>query len=265
MLKKLLPLIALMLYASTCFANNYNEQFINAVASGSIRLAERALDNGANVDYRPPFRLTALTLAARNRRPALVQMLLARNADPNLAASNGFSLDTPLLYAVYNDDLESARLLLENGADPNIARVIEGQIRVNIPLRQAGNRPNRGNGYELGYEIKLEPEFRSQRATPLIFAIQKENNDNPSEEMVALLLAHGANPNQANSFGYTPLMAASELKMFSRKFIRLNIAQQLLDSGADPSAQDNFGNTALNYAQSTRFREMVDLLAPLTN
>src|SRR5690606_35380685 len=50
--------------------------------------------------------------------PEALQYLLGRGLDPNV--TNGFG-KTPLMYAAQHDQLESARILLRAGADPNAA------------------------------------------------------------------------------------------------------------------------------------------------
>lgn len=266
MFKKLfLSMLLIFSAAGTCLANNQNDILINAAVNGTTRLVEKALANGANVNYTPPYRLSALTIAVKNKKYEMVKVLLEHKADPNLAVNNGFSSDTPLLYAIYNNDAKITELLLQYGANPNQGRIIHGQIRVDVPQKTPG-KPHPGkNKYDVTYEIYITPEMRGRGATPLIYAIQKDGNDSPSVEIVRLLLANGADPNKTNDYGYTPLMAAADLQFISRKFMRLDIARLLLDNGADVQREDNYGNTALNFASATKFKEMADILLPLVN
>ncbi|RYZ81807.1 MAG: hypothetical protein EOP06_22845 [Proteobacteria bacterium] len=71
-----------------------------------------------------------------------------------------------------------------------------------------------------------------------------------SASIVALLLAHGADPNHADKWGYTPLMIH-----FNARNTRL-----LLQHGADPRALDEDGDTALHCAASTGSLDIVRLL-----
>jgi ankyrin repeat protein len=62
-------------------------------------------------------------------------------------------------------------------------------------------------------------------------------------EMVQLLIAHGADVNQKNFRGATPLMAAA---------IGRNVAvvKYLIEKGADVNARDQESYTALMYAEN---------------
>ena len=266
MFKKLFLAILLLLTThNTGFAANQNDNLLNAAVNGSVHLAEKALANGADVNYAPPYRLSPLTIATKNKKYELVRLLLDKGADPNLAVNNGFSTDTPLLYSIYNNDSKIAELLLLNGADPNQGRLVHKQLHIDIPLRNPNTHHSNKKSYDINYQLTVTPQMRSYGATPLIYAIQKDGTDNPSLEMVNLLLNNGAIPNKANDYGYTPLMATADLQLVSRKFIRLDIAKLLLDKGANPKHEDNYGNTALNFASSTRFKEIADVLLPYLN
>jgi hypothetical protein len=62
---------------------------------------------------------TPLTVAAQSGRVELVRLLLANGADPNLRDGGG-QWETPLSTAAMHGQLEVCRLLLDAGADPNI-------------------------------------------------------------------------------------------------------------------------------------------------
>ena len=61
--------------------------------------------------------LIAALATDRPDRLRLLELLLERGADPNRRGVNDW---TPLHYAVNRRDLEAARLLLANGADPSL-------------------------------------------------------------------------------------------------------------------------------------------------
>jgi hypothetical protein len=108
---------------------------------------------------------TALYWAARYRNLAVVKRLLENGTDPNKAKmDNG---ETALLWAARIKNVQMVRLLLTYGADPNIARSDTGE-------------------------------------TPLYRAVC-----NNKMEMVELLLSKGADPNMARSdTGGTPIYQA---------------------------------------------------------
>jgi len=73
--------------------------------------------------------------------------------------------------------------------------------------------------------------------------------------VVDLLLSAGANPNQANYLGKTPLMLAA-------KSNRCDLVELLLSYGADLLMTDNKGNTALDHA---KIDQRVAVIERLTN
>lgn len=257
MKKYIIMLACIFTFSNTALAQNPNDMLLSAAINNNMRTLQKALENGANPDYSPPFHLTALIVAAKNKNFKMVEYLVEHGADPNRPANNGYSTDTPLLYAVYNDDIKTATFLLEHGADPNYARNIPLQVKVSGPVQQ--KRP-KGSKIDADYEVVLHPVLKDNGATPLIYAIRKENSDNPSLAMAELLIKHGASVNKASKSGYTPLMATAELQYASRKSQRLQIAGILIGRGADINAQDQSGNTALHYAMATNFAEMSALL-----
>ena len=61
-------------------------------------------------------------------------------------------------------------------------------------------------------------------------------------DVVEVLLKNGANPNNKNSDGRSPIMFASIRRGHS------DVVEVLLEYGANPNDKDNYGNTALIYA-----------------
>ena len=74
-------------------------------------------------------------------------------------------------------------------------------------------------------------------------------------ESVKLLLDRGADPNIQNEFGYTALMY-----MDKSQGVRMEIVELLLDKGSDPNIQNEFGYTALMYASTKGHTGIVKLL-----
>ena len=132
--------------------NQHNLKLLKAVKQGDISKVNRLLTSGQeNPDQRHFLGWTSLHVAAINRQPDLVKMLLEHGADPdisddfvniyqtarekqmqsldvmvlreedfnsNLNLRSNFRGWTALHYAALADDLESTKLLLEAGANP---------------------------------------------------------------------------------------------------------------------------------------------------
>jgi uncharacterized protein len=147
--------------------------------------------------------------------------------DDPAAVPNGPMPDTVgscLVYAIYHSPLDFIRTLLELGADPN-APVDDGFP----PLIAA-----------------LTTLRRAPGSTPRTDV----------DEVLRLLLAHGANPNERGINDYTPLHMAVDVEY------RLGI-QILLDGGADPSLPTRIDDCDTPEAMARRagLHELATLLA----
>jgi ankyrin repeat protein len=151
--------------------------------------------------------LPPLVDAAKGADWDAVRVLLEQGADVDLAAADG---TTALHWASYWDDVAGAELLIHEGADP-------------------------GATNDLG-------------ATPLWNA-----SLNGSSAMVRSLLEAGADPNAALILGETVVMTAARSGNASA-------VGQLLASGADPNVSAARGQTALMWAAAQGHSDVVEAL-----
>ncbi len=119
-----------------------------------------------------------------------------------------------------------------------IAAVHVGSVKKVTDLLQRGANPN-----------AVDKNFASESA--LGVAVSKGNIG-----LVRLLVAQGANVNQRNSGGGTPLAEA----VFAPLQTRLTIGLILLDHGANVDATDYFGDTPLIRARWFKDDDMARLL-----
>jgi ankyrin repeat protein len=164
---------------------------------------------------------------------AAIAEILAK--DPGAANRRNTRGETPITYAVDNDCAEVIPLLAAAGADLN-ARIEGG------PIDAHGRKTHDG-------------------ATALTDAAGYPTTG--TLRLGALLLEHGANPNLANTEGYTPLHLAAErsaLDQPNQLSDVLDFLTLLLKSGADPNLPDPHGRTALDMVYLTRSGEAVRLL-----
>jgi uncharacterized protein len=142
-------------------------------------------------------RLTLFEAAALGRLETLRDLLVADPSQVNAFSSDGF---TALGLAAFFGQADAAHLLLEHGADPNIAS--QNAMRV-APLHSAVAAQRLGISEELlqrGAEVNA---VQADDFTPLHEAAQ-----NGQVAMIALLLAHGADLAARKSDGQTPLDVA---------------------------------------------------------
>lgn len=224
---------------SMAFAGPVDDMLLNAIANNDLDMAQTAVENGADVNYVKTSNYTPLGLAAKNGNSEMVAFLLKNKANPNQKVELFSDYTTPLILAVEKDDLASAKLLVEAGAN------------VNTPFQHKK-------------ETFVRFDADSNGSTPLILAIQKTLTDKPSLEMVQFLISKKANVNLATVSGFTPLMAAASYKWGNNQEKRCRIAKELLNAGADPARKDKYGKIALQYAIDTNFKEMINLLLPVS-
>jgi ankyrin repeat protein len=223
---------------------------ISAVDGRFPELAQFLIDSGADVNarasandwdsqitaepraqYRPVGGLTVLLYAARSGCTRCVRSLLAAGADIDKPTPEGM---TPLMIAIDNQSYDTARLLLDEGANPHIwdwygrtalyvavdmssfrgrlsnpasssetsandviRLLLEAGVNPNAQLNM--HRPSRG-----GNIGRFADELLTTGTTPLLRAAIGADVD-----AVRLLLEHGALVDLPNVHGVTPLMAAA--------------------------------------------------------
>ncbi len=91
--------------------------------------------------------------------------------------------------------------------------------------------------------------------TALLLAILRKN-----AEMTMLLIEGGADVNRASTMGTTPLMACIALEPEDA----ITVARALLAKGADLTARDHLGRTALMIAENSPQQELTSLLLLLS-
>jgi uncharacterized protein len=183
---------------------------MSAALNGRGAAVEALLAHGAVVDATESFRgQTALMLAVGEGNVEAARVLLAAGANVAARSKSGF---TPLLFAVRNAKLDAVRLLLEQGADVNDLAP-DGTSALNVAVVNAF--------YEVASVLLdhgANPNLADARASPL--------------HTIAWLRKPGATDRAA---GTGELATAAPRPV--GKVTSLELAQQLLDHGADPNVR----------------------------
>jgi ankyrin repeat protein len=200
-----------------------------AAERGDVELA-RKFARSASINARNEYGATALYTAVASGNIAIVRLLLAEKADPDVPLLSG---ETPLMAAADNGDLEAARLLIDSGANVNANEKNGGQTALMWAAAERASAIVR-----LLVERGADVRARSKGGfTPLLFAAQQGD-----VESGRVLLQAAADVNERTAAGdMTVLMVA--VASSNAAFARL-----LLDSGANANLADRNGYTALHFA-----------------
>jgi serine/threonine protein kinase/ankyrin repeat protein len=199
----------------------------------SPRMTKYLLDKGANVN-------APVTIGAERTPPGI-----------------GDVVSTPLMAALRVGSIDSARMLIERGADVH-AQDSVGRTPMTIAVTY--NQPAISLLLASGVDINEQTRF----GTPLLTAAryqwfypEQESGWGPGvffisvhikeeHNAVRILLEKGADPNIRDSEGRNALMVMS-LEKRSENAVEL-IAETLLNAGCDINAADNKGRSPLMYA-----------------
>jgi ankyrin repeat protein len=242
------------------FASGLLTPLMFAAREGDIESARLLLDAGADVNAIAGDGKDALGLAVFNGNYEMASFLIDRKSAVNQADTQGF---TPLFWAVDRRNMETApnfpwavtadplpliEKMLKAGANPNAlvqntprARMRAGSPRIVFatPLMRAAFAGDL-ELVKLLLAYRADPTIVSKDGETMVEAAaglafingyQKGKSEAERLQVVKLFVELGADVNQADDYGITPLMAAANLGLTS-------IIQYLVDVGADLGAYD---------------------------
>ncbi len=215
-----------------------------AAKNGHAGVVSLFLERKAPVDARNVAASTALFMAVEEERVTAAEILLNAGADPNIAGRSGI---TPVGAAAYTGNSALVAMLLNKGADP---KAIDATGKTAI-IYAAGRAYTAVVKQLLDKGIDVNARYGSD-LTALMWAAghSEEAGAADVKESLELLIAKGAHLNDQDDRGRTALMTAAELG-------RATAVDTLLKAGADASVKDKQGKTAAELASDENMRSVL--------
>jgi ankyrin repeat protein len=263
-----------------------------AARTGKLDAAKVLLDHGAEVNAKETWGgTTALMWAVAERHPEVVQLLVEHAADVNAksnfvpsASGRGFEGTapvvakpdqkteefasgwmTPLMFAAREDDIESARILVQKGADVNAVGG-DGKDALELALFNGS--------YDVA-SLLIDSHANvnhadAQRFTPLFWVVDRRNMETAPNfpwmvtidplPLIKKLLDVGADPNAlVNNTPRARMREGSPRIVFATAIMRaafagdLELVKLLLAHGADHQIQSSDRETTLAAACGLAF------------
>lgn len=217
-----------------------------AVQYEHVEAVKALIRLGANVNARDHSGMTPLMFATTvTNSLELVNILIAAGADVKDQDKGGKSA---LDWAAFYGKVDVIKLLLDQGADPNIAR----GNRISAPVGWAVMSEHSGAKHLDAIKLLLARGANvdaPQAGDPALHTASLFRK----VEFVKLLIEAGANPNRRNSKDATALISAAIGG-------NVDIIKMLMAAGADVNAENKYGETALDCAYDRDRPEAVRFL-----
>ena len=180
------------------FCKDIKKDLLRAAKRGNVDLIRKVLSIFlVDINFMTKRNTNPLMLAAKNNHKDVVYLLLDRGAEPNMADQDG---NTPLHEAANEGHKDVVQLLLDGGAEPNRADQ-DGWT----PLHDAADEGHK-DVVQLLLDGGAEPNMAEQSGDTPLHRASLEGH----KVVVQLLLEKGAEPNMATLVGITPLSCAIE-------------------------------------------------------
>ncbi len=225
--------------------NQGSTALLYAAELGNTEIITALIAAGALVDEVNAKGETSLIITVKRNHAEAVKALLAARASANIRDKSG---NTALVYAKAIDvgpEAEIFNALIAAGADPNHLNE-DGDT---LLIVAASSRSNTATIRALlNTDAKRTINTRNKRGESALLIATAYSEP----ETVALLLAAGANVNEADNNGQTALMRA-----VSKYEQSLDLVKHLIKAGANVNATDSRGQTALLYFRPYEANDLV--------
>ncbi|MCG7317755.1 ankyrin repeat domain-containing protein [Brevibacillus laterosporus] len=180
-----------------------NRALLKAANQGDKEAISKLLADGADIDATDERGRTSVMIAVHTNQLELFTFLVEQGANINIRDNQ---LDNPLLYAGAEGKLDFLKAAIAAGADTTITNRYGGTAL--IPAADRGH-------VEIVRELLMNSDVDVNHVnnlgwTALLEAIILGNGGNNHQEIVNLLVEHGADVNLADRSGVTPLQHAKK-------------------------------------------------------
>ncbi|HPE77727.1 MAG TPA: ankyrin repeat domain-containing protein [Draconibacterium sp.] len=205
---------------------------ILAIRKGQLQIFELLLSKNASLDIE--YNSTLLHIAAEAGNLKIIQILISKGIDVNTKNENN---ETPLLIAVKSGHFHISELLISKGSDINILDN-SGKNLLHLAAE---------NGPLENVQLFISKGFEIDTKTKCI----EEAEDIPTTFFLKCLsyiekLLFGIPEKKLSIYNITPLHLAVEGG-------QLDIVKFLISKGANVNQKDDEGNTPLHYNKITRY------------
>lgn len=221
---------------AACRFSLYDSHDIGVV----MKAVQLLIDHGASVNAQGGYYGSALYAAASSQHPQatqVIKLLLDNGAEIDQTSNDDWK--TALQVACYKGTVEVVRFLLGRGADVNAEG---GQYGTHLQAAAARRLNEQSSHEEIQTKLLILKLLIDEGANINQHhgaALRTAAFESPYEEILDLLLAHGADVNACAQDGETALIAACRSLENDTKCVQL-----LLDYGADVNAQSDYYGTA---------------------
>jgi len=226
-----------------------------AVRGDDLDTVQQLIKAGAKVSAANRYGITPLSLAATNGHAAITRALLKAGANPNAAGPDG---ETVLMTAARAGSADVVSALLERGANVNATETWQGQTALMWAAAEnhgAVIKALAGRGADLNARSKelSFPDYRYETNGMAVFQLPKGGwtalmyaARQGSKEAVSALADVHADLNATTKQEGTTALQIAIIN------IHYDLANLLLERGADPNVVDAAGMTALYAAVDMR-------------
>ena len=205
-----------------------------ASQNGCFQVTELLLNKQAKVNISNNKGFTALMLASQNGHFQIVELLLDANASPIITDSYGTEISS-LLVALYNNRPDTVDVLLKKVEFPT------DHIMIAFVLACYG-----------GHFILINTVIHKLKYLPqkeLLISCVKGD----LAAVISTIVESELNPDTPLVCGLTPLMIATSCG-------HIELIDALIQAGADVNTYNNYGNNALDIAEGTFNKHVIQLL-----